>query len=76
MSNTPGVASNIDWNSAAAVEFLGPPGFNRAQQSQIQDVLANVATMIYSYKNPLFQHYLKVRCDDPYFMCVGNCPDT
>ena len=40
-----GVASGIDWNSAAALEFLGPPGHNQGQQIQIQNVLANVATM-------------------------------
>lgn len=28
--------ANIDWNSAAAVEFLGPPGFNQNMQSVIQ----------------------------------------
>ncbi|CAI4218928.1 unnamed protein product [Parascedosporium putredinis] len=74
MSNTAGVASNIDWNSAAALEFLGAPGQNKHQQAQIQAVLANVATMIYSYKN-LFQHYIKVRCDDPAKLCQ-NRPDN
>jgi len=62
------VASNIDWNNAAALEFLGAPGLNKGQQTQIQAVFANVATMIYSYKNP-FQHYIKVRCDDPAKLC-------
>lgn len=28
--------ASIDWNSAAAVEFLGPPGFNQNMQSVIQ----------------------------------------
>jgi hypothetical protein len=28
--------AQIDWNSAAAVEFLGPPGFNQNMQSVIQ----------------------------------------
>lgn len=69
MSNTAGVASGIDWNSAAALDFLGAPGLNKPQQPQIQAVFANVATVIYSYKNP-FQHFIKVRCDDP----VKRCP--
>jgi hypothetical protein len=73
ISNTAGVASNIDWNNVAAVEFLGAPGVNKDKQSQIQAVLANAATMIYSYKNP-FQHYIKVRCDDPLKRCQ-NRPD-
>jgi hypothetical protein len=28
--------ADIDWNSAAALEFLGPPGFNQNMQSVIQ----------------------------------------
>jgi len=68
MSNLDGVKSNIDWNEAPALEFLGAPGLNRRRQKQIQAVLANVATVIYSYKNPL-QHRLHVRCDDPRKRC-------
>lgn len=74
MSTTEGVASGIDWNSAAALEFLGAPGLNHAEQPKIQAVLANAATVIYSYRNPLFQHYIKVRCDDPFNRCQ-NRPD-
>lgn len=73
ISNTAGVASDIDWNSAAALEFLGAPGLNKKEQPQIQAVFANAATVIYSNKN-LFQHYLKVRCDDPFKHCQ-NRPD-
>ena len=65
-----GVASGIDWNSAAALEFLGPPGHYKGPQSHIQNVLANVATMYYgSYGCTPLHHYLKVRCDDPEKMC-------
>jgi hypothetical protein len=71
LSSTARVASNIDWNNAAALEFLGAPGLNKGQQTQIQAVFANVATMIYSYKNP-FQHYIKVRCDDPSNLCQNR----
>jgi len=50
------------------VEILDAPGLNVAQQPQTQAVLANTATIIYSYKNA-FQHYIKVRCDDPRDKC-------
>ncbi|KAL4862682.1 hypothetical protein BDV12DRAFT_190239 [Aspergillus spectabilis] len=46
ISSTKGVASGIDWNNAAALEFLGPPGLNKDQQSQRQAVFANTATVI------------------------------
>ncbi|KAI9642511.1 hypothetical protein NHQ30_009316 [Ciborinia camelliae] len=47
MSNTEGVAENIDWNNAAALDFLGAPAYNLAERSQIQAVFANAATVIY-----------------------------
>ncbi|SLM40253.1 glycoside hydrolase family 18 protein [Lasallia pustulata] len=73
IANTAGVLSNINWNEAAALEYSGAPGLNQPQQSQIQAVLANIATVIYSYKN-LFLHPLHVRCDDPFKRCQ-NRPD-
>lgn len=73
MSNTPGVASNIDWNNAAALEYLGAPGLNYHKQPQIQAVLANAAGLIYNRPNAT-QHYIKVRCDDPSNRCQ-NSPD-
>lgn len=66
MSNTAGVAFDIDWNNAAAVEFLRAPGLNK--QPQILAVFKNMATVIYSNKNP-FQHYIKIQCDDPSQFC-------
>lgn len=54
MANTKGVKSDINWNEASALEFLGAPGLNKDKQPQIQAVMANIATVIYSYKNPLF----------------------
>jgi hypothetical protein len=36
--------TKIDWNQAAALENLGPLGFNEEVQSQIKNVLENVAT--------------------------------
>ncbi|KAJ6437230.1 aspartate-tRNA ligase [Purpureocillium lavendulum] len=43
--NLEGVKDNIDWNSAASLEYLGPPALNKNQQKQIQAVFANVATV-------------------------------
>ncbi|KAI9759921.1 MAG: hypothetical protein M1840_003064, partial [Geoglossum simile] len=36
---------NIDWNEAAAVEYLGPPGFNQGSRPMIQDILRNLGTI-------------------------------
>ncbi|KAM3418367.1 hypothetical protein BST61_g4366 [Cercospora zeina] len=41
---------------------------------QIQAVLANMATVVYSYVNP-FQHALHVRCDDPGKRCQNRPQD-
>ncbi|PPJ50821.1 hypothetical protein CBER1_06501 [Cercospora berteroae] len=71
MSSLDGVKANIDWNEAAALEFLGPLGLYQPQQAQIQAVLANMATVIYSYKNP-FRHALHVRCNDPKKKCQNR----
>lgn len=68
MSSTAGVASDIDWNNAAALEFLGAPGLNKREQPQIQAVFKNAVTVIYSNKN-IFQHDIKIRCDDPSHIC-------
>jgi hypothetical protein len=68
------VVSEIDWNNAAALEFLGAPATNKDQQSEIQAVFENTATVIYSYKNP-FQHWIKIRCDDPSNACTKSNQD-
>lgn len=73
-SNTVGVASDIDWNSAAALEFLGALGLNKDKQPQIQAVYKIMAITIYNNKNP-FQHYIKIRCDDPSQICPKE-PDA
>ncbi|KIW10169.1 hypothetical protein PV08_11130 [Exophiala spinifera] len=73
LSNTEGVLSNIDWNSAAALEYLGPPGFNKKQRKQIQAVFANAATVYPgSFANP-FRLWIRVRCDDPFKKCTDDC---
>jgi len=63
------VKSDIDFNSAAALEYLGPPGLNIDQRSQIQAVFANAATVYPgSILNP-FKLYIRVRCNDPFERC-------
>ncbi|KAL8679009.1 MAG: hypothetical protein Q9224_007071, partial [Gallowayella concinna] len=74
MSNTEGVHANINWNEAAALEFLGAPGINQPTQSQIQAVFANIATVIYSYVEPV-EHHIHVRCDDPEKRCSSPADD-
>ncbi|KAF3046677.1 hypothetical protein E8E11_000177 [Didymella keratinophila] len=39
------VKNQIDWNSAAALQFLGPSGLNKNEQGQVQTVFRNVATV-------------------------------
>ncbi|PGH09696.1 hypothetical protein AJ80_07647 [Polytolypa hystricis UAMH7299] len=69
ISNTDGVKNKINFNSGAACEYLGPPGFNEDQQTQIQAVFANAATVYPgSIFNP-FQHAIRARCDDPMKRC-------
>ncbi|OQE22274.1 hypothetical protein PENSTE_c010G02871 [Penicillium steckii] len=73
MTDTAGVASDIDWNNIVAFEFLGPSGFNKAHQPNIQAVFANTAKVIHGYGHPI-QHYIKVRCDDPRKRCQKRPP--
>jgi hypothetical protein len=75
LSHTDGVFQNIDWNSAAALEYLGPAAFNKHQQKQIQAVFANAATVYPgSFFNP-FRWYIRVRCDDPFKRCARDNGD-
>ncbi|KAI8936964.1 hypothetical protein NX059_006192 [Plenodomus lindquistii] len=43
--NHEAIKDKIDFNTAAALEFLGPAVLNKDQQAQIQSVFANMATM-------------------------------
>jgi hypothetical protein len=75
LSHTDGVFQNIDWNSAAALEYLGPAAFNKDQQKQIQAVFANAATVCPgSFFNP-FRWYIRVCCDDPFKRCTRDNGD-
>ncbi|KAL6365955.1 hypothetical protein LRP88_00538 [Fusarium phalaenopsidis] len=39
------ITEDLDFNSAAALQFLGPSGLNKDQQAQIQNVITNLATV-------------------------------
>ena len=69
LTNRDGIMKNIDWDSAAALEFLGPPANNEGYQGRIQDHYDKVASIIYSWRNP-FVHWIHVRCDGKFQQCV------
>jgi hypothetical protein len=74
--NQDGVREKIDFDSAAALEYLGPSGLNVRAQPQIQGVFSNAATVYPgSILNP-FQHYVVVRCDDPKNRCHNDDEDN
>ncbi|MCJ1371368.1 hypothetical protein MMC20_002583 [Loxospora ochrophaea] len=76
LTNRDGIKKNIDWNSAAALEFLGPPANNGVQQESIQQLFDTAASVTYSNLNP-YAHYIHVRCDDPRKDCSNQCkPST
>ena len=65
------VRSKIDWNSAAALEYLGPSVFNKDQQAQIQAVFKNAATVAGGFwPTP---NWIRIRCDDPLRICSTQC---
>ncbi|KAI9761719.1 MAG: hypothetical protein M1840_001723 [Geoglossum simile] len=55
---------NINWNEAAALEYLGPPGYNRPNQAAIQDILRNLGTITGRGVPTPFDWQVHVRCDD------------
>lgn len=62
--------NGIDFNSAAALEFFGPPSETQQQQSNFNNVFQNLATIQPGYFFPgVFGWRLHVRCDDPYLRC-------
>jgi hypothetical protein len=54
----------IDWNEAAALEFLGPPGLNLQYQATIQQILNNLGTMDGHWVEVPLDWSINVRCDD------------
>ena len=55
---------DIDWNEAAALEFLGPPGYNKPFQDAIQQIVNNLGMMNGTWVELLPDWAINVRCDD------------
>ncbi|KAI1282375.1 hypothetical protein F5Y07DRAFT_237858 [Xylaria sp. FL0933] len=64
---------NMNWNEAAAVEYLGPPGLNKGVQADIQRIFRQWATIQPGYITTPFDWRLHVRCDDPKGKCGDPC---
>lgn len=71
VASAPGVAFDINFNTAAALDYLGAPGYNFDKQPEIQAVLSNAAEILYTFRN-VSQQYIKVRCDDPAKKCQNS----
>jgi hypothetical protein len=54
----------IDWNEAAALEYLGPSSFNVQYQATIQQILNNLGTMDGRWVEVPLDWRINVRCDD------------
>ncbi|EAW20625.1 uncharacterized protein NFIA_030580 [Aspergillus fischeri NRRL 181] len=65
--------AGIDFNEAAAVEYLGPPSMNQDQWSNYKAIYLNLATIQPGWKilDPFdwFAWKIAVRCDDPGLQC-------
>lgn len=61
----------IDFNEAAAVEFLGPPAYNQQQQSDFIAAFKQLSTIQPGWGG-WFAWKLAVRCDDFKYMCPCN----
>ena len=55
---------DINWNEAAALEFLGPPGFNAPNQAAIKQIINNLGTMNGNWVETPLDWAINVRCDD------------
>lgn len=78
LANQDGIKSDIDFNSAAALEYLGPSALNKNQQANFQAVFMNAATVYPgSSLTPVpLANYISVRCDDPAAKCPVCKSDT
>ncbi|KAI9763238.1 MAG: hypothetical protein M1840_000813 [Geoglossum simile] len=64
--------NDVNWNDAAALEYLGPPGYNRERQGDIQDILHNLGTITgRGIPFPPLDWSVHVRCDDWLSDCSG-----
>ncbi|KAI9765020.1 MAG: hypothetical protein M1840_007845 [Geoglossum simile] len=68
---------NVNWNEAAAVEFLGPPGYNQGRRATIQDILHSLGTITgRGVPFPPLDWRVHVRCDDWKFECPSAADKT
>ncbi|XXH04960.1 hypothetical protein Hte_011384 [Hypoxylon texense] len=65
--------NNVDFNSAAAMEYFGPPANIQSYQARIQEAIKQHATIQPGWTD-WFAWRLHVRCDDPRGVCdlCGN----
>ncbi|CAJ0552337.1 Ff.00g063160.m01.CDS01 [Fusarium sp. VM40] len=60
---------NLDWNQAAAIDYLGDPFNNDEDQAEMKKILETVGTIKGGWNiNPL-KWWLHARCDDPDNRC-------
>ncbi|KAF5681220.1 glycoside hydrolase family 18 [Fusarium heterosporum] len=60
---------NLNWNEAAAFEYLAPPFINEEDQAAMQKIIDTVATIKGGSSLNPFKWWLHVRCDDPDNKC-------
>ncbi|KAJ7090103.1 hypothetical protein C8R44DRAFT_990745 [Mycena epipterygia] len=70
------VAKDINWNSAGALEFFGPPGNNKVFQKRIQDNFARAAVYQPGWLDWFKNSYVEIHCDDPLHLCPCNFGQT
>ncbi|RKK94484.1 hypothetical protein BFJ68_g15147 [Fusarium oxysporum] len=60
---------NLNWNEAAAIEYLAPPFINEEEQAAIKKIIDTVVTIRGGSSFNPFKWWLHVRCDDPDDKC-------
>jgi hypothetical protein len=66
-----GVAKGgINFNEAAAVEYLAPPALNKDQQTEFKNIFLQLATIQPGYIETPLDWRIAVRCDDPARKCL------
>jgi chitinase len=73
MNHIQGVTkSGIDFNEAAAIEYLGAPATNGGQQTDYNTIYKKLTTIQPGYIGMWFDWQLGVRCDNPGGLCPCN----
>ncbi|CEI67934.1 unnamed protein product [Fusarium venenatum] len=60
---------NLNWNEAAALDYLSPPFINEDDQKEIKKIIDTVSTIRGGSSLNPFKWWLHVRCDDPDDRC-------